>query len=71
MGYQVKKLLFENARDEGIILNLNFFSNDEIEKLKIICNSLVDDYKHHDLTIDNGGLGKDSSHLLSTITCKL
>ncbi len=55
-----KKLLFENARDEGIILNLNFFSNDEIEKLKIICNSLVDNYKHHNLTIDNGGLGKDS-----------
>ena len=40
------------------MLNLNFFSNNEIEKLKLICNNLIDNYKIHNLIIDNGGLGK-------------
>ena len=55
-----KQKLFKRGKEDGIMLNLNFFSNNEIEKLKLICNDLIDNYKIHNLIIDNGGLGKNS-----------
>ena len=54
-------LLVAAGKEDGIILNKQFFSNNKIENLKSICNSLVENYKDHNLSVDDGGLEKNSN----------
>ena len=55
---------FEAGNKDGIILNPKFFSDDKIENLKTIINNLIENYKDHNLSMDDGGnLEKNSDSL--------
>jgi len=59
-----KRKLFEAGNKDGIILNPKFFSDDKIENLKTIINNLIENYKDHNLSMDDGGnLEKNSDSL--------
>ena len=53
---------YQRAKKEGIFLNQNFFSEKKINYIKDICNELTQNYKDHNLLIDDGGnLEKNSN----------
>ncbi len=56
-----KKPFFKLGNQDGFFLNLNFLSDEKIEKLKSICDLLLENYKQHNIRIDDGGnLDKNS-----------
>ncbi len=46
------------GEEDGIILNEGYFSENQIEQLKSMSNNLIENYKKHNLNVDDGGLIK-------------
>ena len=60
-----KIIFYKIAKKEGIFLNQNFFSEKKINYIQNICNDLIENYKDHNLTIDDGGNLENNSNSFS------
>ena len=56
-----KKETLNFGKKNGVIVNENFFSNKEIEKLKKIIEEIIGNYKSHNVTLEGSHLNKDKN----------